>query len=52
MPFVQGVCAHETLPKFAKLWIDLVQEEIRLQSCSRKQGEVDVIGLIGKDEEG
>jgi hypothetical protein len=25
-----------------------VQEEIRLQSCSEQQGEVDAIGLVGR----
>jgi hypothetical protein len=30
------------------LWVDLVQEEIRLQSCSKQEGEVDVIGFIVK----
>jgi hypothetical protein len=52
MPFVQGVCAQDTLPKFPKLWVDLVQEEIRLQSYSKQQGEVDVIGLIKKMKKG
>ena len=33
-PFVQGVCACEKLPNFTKLWDDLVQEEIGLQSFS------------------
>jgi hypothetical protein len=36
-PFVQGVCAHENLPTFDKLWDDFVQEEIRLESCSKQK---------------
>jgi hypothetical protein len=52
MPFVQGVCAQETLPKFPNLWVDLVQEELRLQSCSEQQGEVDAIGLVEKRKKG
>jgi hypothetical protein len=27
-PFVQGVCAHEKLPNFEKLWDDFIQEEL------------------------
>jgi len=36
------------LPKFQKIWVDLVQEEIRSQTCLEKQREVDVIFLVGK----
>jgi hypothetical protein len=28
-PFVQGVCAHEKLPSFEKLWDDFVQKEVK-----------------------
>jgi hypothetical protein len=36
------------LPKFPKLWIDLVEEEIILKYCSKQQREVDSIGLVRK----
>jgi hypothetical protein len=52
MPFIQGICAQENIPGFPKLWVDLVQEEIKLKSCLEKQGELDSIGLIREDEEG
>jgi hypothetical protein len=52
MPFVQGVCPHETLSNFAKLWIDFVQEEIKLQACLGKQEEVDEIALIERTKKG
>jgi len=52
MPFVQGVCEQENIPNFPKLWVDLVQEEIILQSCSEQQGEVDVIDLVMKTKKG
>jgi len=47
-PFVQGVCACEKLPNFTKLWDDLVQEEIGLDSCSVKQEEVEEVALVGR----
>lgn len=47
-PFVQGVYARETLPALTKLWDDLMQEEIRLQSCSAQQEEVEEIALVGR----
>jgi hypothetical protein len=31
-PFVQGICARETLPGFDRLWTDCIQEETRLES--------------------
>jgi hypothetical protein len=51
-PFVQGVCAHEKLPTFDKLWDDFVQEEIRLESCSVKKREVEDLALIGRMRKG
>jgi hypothetical protein len=51
-PFVQGVYACENLPPFANLWDDIVQEEIRLQSCSRKQEEVEEIALVKRTKKG
>jgi hypothetical protein len=30
MHFVQGISAENTLPKFPKLWVDPMQEEIIL----------------------
>jgi hypothetical protein len=47
-PFVQGVCARDKLPNFTKLWDDLVQEEIGLDSCSVKQEEVEEVALVGR----
>jgi len=52
MPFVQGVCAQETLPKFPNLWVDLVQKEINLRSCSKQQGQVDAICFARKTKQG
>lgn len=37
---------------FPKLWVDIVQEEISLQSYLEKEGEVDVVGLDGKTKKG
>jgi hypothetical protein len=31
-PFVQGICARETLPGFDRLWSECIQEETRLES--------------------
>jgi hypothetical protein len=31
-PFVQGICARETVPGFDRLWTDCIQEETRLES--------------------
>jgi hypothetical protein len=52
MPFVQSVYARENTPSFPKLWVDLVHEEIKLQSCSEQQGKVDAIGLAKKMKKG
>jgi hypothetical protein len=40
------------LPNFTKLWDDLVQEEIRLESCSVKQEEAEEVALIGRTKKG
>jgi hypothetical protein len=42
MPFVESVCAHEALRDFLKLWDNLVQEEIRLETCLVQQKGVEV----------
>jgi hypothetical protein len=31
-PFVQGICARETVPGFDRLWTDCIQEETQLES--------------------
>jgi hypothetical protein len=46
------ICAWEYIADFWKLWVDLVQEEIRLQSCSKQREEVDVIRLVEKTKKG
>ena len=52
MPFVWSIYARDNFPKFPNLWVDLVQEEIRLQSCSKQREEVDVIRLVEKTKKG
>lgn len=51
-PFVQGVCAREHLPNYAKLWDNLVQEDIRLESRSEQQNKVEDIALVGRTMKG
>ena len=29
-PFVKGICAQENVPNFQNIWVDHVQEEIRV----------------------
>lgn len=43
---------HETLPDFAKLWDNLVQEEIRLETCIVQQKEVEEVALVGRTKKG
>jgi hypothetical protein len=45
-PFVQGVCARETLPNFEKLCDDFIQEETRLEMISAKVKEIQNLALI------
>jgi hypothetical protein len=40
------------LPTFIKLWDDLVQEEIKLESCSVQQEEVEEVSLVGRTKKG
>lgn len=35
-----------------KLWYDLVQEDIRLESCSKQQEKVEGVALVGKTKKG
>jgi hypothetical protein len=41
-PFIKGIMARETLPKFDRLWDDFIQEEIREESLAGQQ--------VGDDE--
>jgi hypothetical protein len=41
-PFIKGIVARETLPKFDKLWDDFILEEIREESLACQQ--------VGDDE--
>jgi hypothetical protein len=36
-PFIKGIVAPETLPKFDRLWDDFIQEEIREESLVGQQ---------------
>jgi hypothetical protein len=36
-PFIKGIVARETLPKFDRLWDDFIQEEIREESLAGQQ---------------
>jgi hypothetical protein len=31
-PFVQGICAQDTIPGFERLWSDCIKEENQLES--------------------
>jgi hypothetical protein len=35
-PFLQGICAREKFPPFARLWINYIQEEARIESKNGK----------------
>jgi hypothetical protein len=41
-PFIKGIVARETLPKFDRLWDDFIQEEIQEESLAGQQ--------VGDDE--
>jgi hypothetical protein len=47
-PFVQGVCVHQHLPIYEKLWDNIVQEVTRLLSCSVKQKQVEDLTIVGR----
>ena len=39
-PFVKGICAHENLSNFERLWNDYIQEETWMESkVDKKDGE-------------
>jgi hypothetical protein len=51
-PFVKGICAHENLPKFERLWDDYIHEGTRIESKVYKDGGNDNLALIGKTKKG
>jgi hypothetical protein len=51
-PFVKGICAHENLPKFERIWDDCIQEETQMESKAGKKDGDDNLGLIGQTKKG
>jgi hypothetical protein len=51
-PFVKGICAHENLPKFERLWDDYIQEETQMESKANKKGGDKNLYLFGQTNKG
>jgi hypothetical protein len=51
-PFVKGICAHENLPNFERLWDDSIQEETQMESKVNKKGGEENLALFGQTNKG
>jgi hypothetical protein len=49
---IKGICAHENLPNFERLWDDCIQEETRMESKANKKGGDENLALFGQTNNG
>jgi len=51
-PFVKGICAHENLPEFQKIWDDCIHEETQMESKANRKGSEKNLSLIDRSKKG